>query len=231
MKYNIKTIIDKIEYLADDVIEITFKILGEKLDFKAGQYIEVEISKEPLIVRAYSVLRYDRDNNKLSIAVKRVPNGKGTTIMFNDFKVGMDINISKPQGEELIVDKNKDNLLLVATGIGVTPIFCIINDLVKSNYKGKATFVYGVRREKELYYFNELKSLVSKNNVSIDIIPVISNQDDYSGHKGYVTDIIKHINIHSMKIYLCGSKVVENSLKELLHSKKFNLKNFFSESA
>ena len=52
MKYNIKTIIDKIEYLADDVIEITFKILGEKLDFKAGQYIEVEISKDPQIVRA-----------------------------------------------------------------------------------------------------------------------------------------------------------------------------------
>lgn len=66
---------------------------------------------------------------------------------------------------------------------------------------------------------------------NINIIPVISNQDNYNGHKGYVTDIIKNINLHRKNIYLCGSKVVENSLKELLDSKKFNLKNFFSESA
>lgn len=151
--------------------------------------------------------------------------------MFNNFKIGMNINISKPQGKNLIVDKNKENLLLVATGIGITPIFCIINDLVKSNYKGKATVVYGVRQENELFYFNELKSLVSNNNINMDIIPVISNQDDYNGHKGYVTDIIKNINLHTMNIYLCGSKIVESSLKELLSYKKFNLKNFFSESA
>lgn len=231
MAHNIKTKIDKIEYLADDVIEITFKILNKKLDFKAGQYIEVEISKEPLVIRAYSVLRYKEEINKLSIAVKKVPNGQGTTIMFNDFKIGMDINISEPKGEELVVDKNEKELLLVATGIGVTPIFCIINDLIKSNYKGQATFVYGVRQEKELFYFHELKSLINKHNSNINIIPVISNQDDYKGYKGYVTDIIKNINMHKMKIYLCGSRVVENSLKELLHSKKFNLKNFFSESA
>lgn len=231
MRHNIKTIIDNIEYLADDVIEITFKILNKKLDFKAGQYIEVEISKSPLVIRAYSVLRYNEDDDKLSIAVKKVPNGKGTAIMFNDFKVGMNINISEPKGEDLIVDKSKDELLLVATGIGVTPIFCIINDLVKSGYKGEATFVYGVKQEKELFYFNELKNLISKNKANINIIPVISNQDNYNGHKGYVTDIIKNINLHRKNVYLCGSKVVENSLKELLDSKKFNLKNFFSESA
>lgn len=231
MKHNIKTTIANLEYLAEDVIEITFKLENNKFNFIAGQYIEVEISKEPLIIRAYSVLRYNEDTNEVSIAVKKVPNGAGTTIMFNDFKVGMNINISEPKGGDLIVDKNKEDLLLVATGIGVTPMFCIINDLVKSNYKGKATFVYGVRQEKELFYFNELKNLVNNHNINLDIIPIVSNQEDYSGHKGYVTDIIRNINLQSKNIYLCGSKIVENSLKELLSEKKFNLKNFFSESA
>lgn len=228
---NIKTTISNINYLAEDVIEITFDIEGEKLDFTPGQYINVEISKEPLVVRAYSVLRYDLDLNKISIAVKKVPNGKGTTIMFNDFKVGMKINISEPKGEVLVVDKNKSELLLVATGIGITPIFCIIQDLVKSRYKGNATFVYGVKQEKELFYFNELKRLVKNNNFNIDMVPIISNQDDYNGHKGYVTDIIKNFSLHKKNVYLCGSKIVEDSLKDLLIKKGFDLKNFFSESA
>lgn len=231
MKQKIKTVIDRIEYLSDDVVELTFKIINKKIDFNAGQYIDLEISKNPSVIRSYSVLRYDSETNKLSIAVKRVANGQGTSIIFNDFKVGMEIFISEPKGEALVVDKNKNDILLVATGIGVTPIFCIINDLIKSNYKGKATFVYGAREEKELFYFNELKGLINKNGINIDLIPVVSNQEDYRGHKGYVTDIIKNFNLQNTKVYLCGSKIVEKALKDLLIAKNFNVKNFFSESA
>lgn len=227
----INTTIDNIEYLSKDVVEITFKINGERLNFKPGQYIDIEISKEPLVIRAYSVLRYDDIENKLSVGIKRVPNGEGTSIIFNKFKIGMSIDISEPKGESLVVDKNKSEIILVATGIGITPIFCITQDLIKSKYKGNATLIYGVKQEKELFYFNELKSLVKQSGLNINIVPIISNQDDYEGHKGYVTDVIKNINLQKKSIYLCGSKIVESSLRELLIQKGFNLKNFFSESA
>ena len=227
----IQTTIVDIKYPADDIMEITFKINGKRIYFTPGQFIDVEISKEENVIRAYSVLRYNIDKNEISIAVKKVPNGIGTTIMFNSFRVGMSINISSAKGKDLIIDKNSEELLLVATGIGVTPIYCILEDLIKSNFKGKATFVYGIRHEKELYYFNELKKILANRHLNIDMIPVVSDQDSYHGHKGYVTDIIKDMNLNAKKIYLCSSKIVENALTELLVKKNFDLKQFFCESA
>lgn len=227
----IQTTIVNIKYPADDIMEITFKINGKRIYFTPGQFIDVEISEKENVVRAYSVLRYDIDKNEISIAVKKVPNGLGTTIIFNKFKVGMNINISNAKGKDLIVDKDSEELLLVATGIGITPIYCVLEDLIKSKFKGKTTFVYGIRHEKELHYFNEIKNLLTNKNLNIDMIPVVSNQESYKGHKGYVTDIIKDMNLNSKKIYLCSSKIVENALIELLTKKNFDLKKFFCESA
>lgn len=230
-KRDFKSVISNMVFLANDVVEITFKITEEdRMCFTPGQFILVKISNSPMIMRAYSVLKYNLDTNEISVAVKRVEGGQGTNIIFNDFKIGMNIDLMGPMGNDLIVDKNNDDILLVATGIGITPIMCILEDLVSSNYTGQITFLYGARTSSELFYKEDIEKLISSNH-NVKFIPVLSRDNIEGIYKGYVTDAINDINLDNKHIYMCCSRNVAASFKEKLVTKGFDLANFHCESA
>lgn len=230
-KRDFKTQISKINYLSEDVMEITFKIVeSDRMCFTPGQFILIKISSEPMIMRAYSVLDYNLKTNELSVAIKKVEGGKGTSIIFDTFKVGMEIDIMGPMGKDLIVDKNEKDLVLVATGIGITPILCILKDLVKSNYDGKVTFLYGARTQSELFYLEDIKN-IEKENDNVEFISVLSREERENTFKGYVTDVIKDIDLTNKHIYMCCSRNVAKSFKDTLIEKEFDLSKFSCESA
>lgn len=230
-KRDFKTQISKINYLSEDVMEITFKIVeSDRMCFTPGQFILIKISSEPMIMRAYSVLDYNLKTNELSLAIKKIEGGKGTSIIFDTFKVGMEVDIMGPMGKDLIVDKNEKDLLLVATGIGITPILCILKDLVKSNYDGKVTLLYGARTQAELFYLEDIKN-IEKENDNIEFISVLSREILEGSYAGYVTDVIKNMDLDKKHIYMCCSRAVASSFKEVLELKGFDLSKFSCESA
>ena len=231
MNNNFKTIISNLKYLSKDVLEITFKITNEeKMCFTPGQFIIVKIDSANSIMRAYSVLKYDYDKNEITIAVKKVEGGKGTSIIFNSFELGQEIEIMGAMGDKLIVDKSKKDLVLVATGIGITPIICILNDLVESNYDGNVEFLYGARTKDELFYINEITK-ASLSNLNINFKAVLSREVTEFSYKGYVTDILKDMDLNNKHIYMCSSRAVASSVKSVLEDKGFDLSSFSCESA
>lgn len=225
------TIIKNLIFLSSDVVEVTFKIEdNQKMDFTPGQFILVDVSVEENIKRAYSVLEYNRETNEIKIAVKKVENGKATTIIFNDFNIGQNVKITGALGNELIVDSFDDDIILVATGIGITPILCILNYLVNSNFKRNIKFLYGARTLDELFYKSDIEDVISKND-NIEFIPVLSRENVEGIKNGYVTDVIKSLDLKDKKIYMCSSRSVASSFKNTLIELCFNLDNFNCESA
>lgn len=227
--YNTK--ISGLKFLTKDVVEITFKLKdGQKMNFIPGQFVIVEVQSQPNVSRAYSVLDYNLETNEVKIAVRKVEGGQATTIIFNEFRIDREVKLMGALGGELIVDKNNKELVLVATGIGITPILCILKDLVDSNYDGKIEFIHGARTVSELFYMNEIKELVASND-NIEYIPILSKDVVDDMRFGYVTDIAKDMELSNKHIYMCSSPIVAKSFKELLIEKEFDLSSFSCESA
>lgn len=110
-KKEFETIISKINYLSEGVMEITFKIINsDRMCFSPGQFIIIKISNEPMIMRTYSVLNYNIETNEISVAIKKVEGGQGTSIIFENFKVGMKVDIMGAMGKDLIVNKDEKKL-------------------------------------------------------------------------------------------------------------------------
>lgn len=223
--------ISNINMLTKDVMEITFKLPNDdKMNFTPGQFIIVEVASQPNISRAYSVLNYDLESNELKIAVRKVENGEATSIIFNEFKIGREVKLTGAMGQELVIDKSNKELVLVAVGIGITPILCILKDLVKSDYDGQIEFIHGARVLTDLFYIDEIKEIISKNK-NIRYMPILSKDAIDNIPSGYVTDIIKDINLTNKHIYMCSSPVVAKSFKEVLINENFDLSKFKCESA
>ena len=228
----LKAIVMKITDLTDDVKEFTFKLdEPPRISFQPGQFILVKIQEVPKMYRAYSVAWYDETESLLKVAVKKAPNGYGTEIMFNEISVGDNIELEGPLGAELIVDKDAEKLVFVAGGIGITPFLPMVEDLTAGEgKKPEVTLIYGANKTDELVYDEYFRETAAKNS-NFSYIPVVAFDDSWKGAKGFVTDVMKDMELADKKIYMCGPPPMVKAVNRLLDEKGVNRNNVFAETA
>lgn len=231
-RVKIKAKLDNIIKLKEDTTEYTFKLLEPiSINYKPGQFILVKIQDNPEMFRAYSISSYDDINNKVSVTIKRVKDGYGTDIISKDFKKGDLIELEGPMGNELVVDKKEEKVLLVAGGIGITPFVPIINDLLQESGNIKEfKLIYGVNNENEFLYENIFSDYENKSN-KFEFIKVVAFDENWKGKKGFVTDVMKDMDLDNYKIYMCGPKPMINATLDMLHEANIDNKKVSYESA
>ena len=181
--------------------------------------------------RAYSIASYNEDGSRLTIAVKKMKDGYGTDIIFNNFREGDPIELQGPMGHELMIDRSVDKVVLVAGGIGITPFVAIVNDLVRNNKHIKDfKLIYGANYEHEFLYDEEFSRLKAESD-KFDYIRVAAFDENWKGKKGFVTDVMKDMDLDGYKIYMCGPKPMTNASIKTLKHLNVSEEDIFYESA
>lgn len=231
-RQKIKAKIIKIINIKNDVKEINFQFIDPKnVDYKAGQFILVKIQEEPKMYRAYSISSYNEDGTGLSVTVKKDPKGYGTDIIFKKFNEGDTIELEGPMGAELIVDNTAEKIVFVAGGIGITPFVPMVQDILKNNIVVKdVKLIYGVNKENEFMYDDYFNNL-AKENDRFEYKKIAAFDDNWKGQKGFVTDILKEMELGEYKVYMCGPKPMINPTVKQLNKQGVLNENIYYESA
>ena len=212
-------ITDNIE-VAEKYYLIALAPLDEILKPNPGNFFMLSIDNDydPLLKRPFSVHRFV--DGTLQILYRVV--GKGTALLSNK-KPGDVIEVIGPLGNQFPVPKNTENIILVAGGLGIAPIFALAEKISSpdpSLKKRRAALhlFYGARTKGELLCINELST--------IGIDPVISTDDGSMGHKGTIVNVLKRHLTHdpSLKthhsLFACGPEPMLKSLSEIAEKKK-----------
>lgn len=220
-----------IKDLNENIKEYTFSFVSpKKVDYKAGQFILVKIQDDPIAYRSYSISSYNEDSNHLSVIIKKVEKGYGTEIIFNKFKIGDMVELEGPMGDELVLDKSADKILFIANGIGITPFIGLAKDALLNNSSIKEVkLLDGQKYENEFLYHNYFQSL-SDEHEKFEYIPTVSRDNSSSVKKGYVTDVLKDIDVADYKVYMCGSKNMIQDSYNILLEKGVKIEDIFYES-
>lgn len=100
---------------------------GEHLPpFSAGAHIDVHLGDG--LVRQYSLCNDPAETHRYLIAVLRDPNSRGGSVAMHALEAGQTIRISDPKNHFPLAHDAKHSLLL-AGGIGITPILCMAERL------------------------------------------------------------------------------------------------------
>ena len=119
----------KIEDVARDTKIFTFqRVDGGKLPaYKPGAHIDLHLPNGML--RQFSLTVPVSDPDGYTVGVKRDENSRGgSRYIIEQMKVGDLIKISAPRNNFPLVE-NADHVVLVAGGIGITPIWCMAQEL------------------------------------------------------------------------------------------------------
>lgn len=97
--------------------------------FSAGSHVDLHIG--PNLVRQYSLCNDPTENHRYVIAVLRDPHSRGGSIAVHDtINVGDTLHISEPKNHFPLAQAGA--YLLLAGGIGVTPILCMAERLART---------------------------------------------------------------------------------------------------
>lgn len=149
--------------LTASVREFRFDI-GRVLKFSPGAHLDLlaappEAPFDPANVRSYSLVEVDA-NGLVTIAVKAVQNSRGGSRYMWSLRPGDSLSVTLPSNAFELSRRDVPRVLLAA-GIGVTPLVSMANALVE---KGAAvSMLYIARTPQELAYESDLRGLLGKD--------------------------------------------------------------------
>lgn len=217
MSRSFKAIVKENRKLTDKHFLLTLQPSGRVQKPKPGNFymLSVNMGLDPLLKRPLSVHRIA--GNKLQFMYRVA--GKGTNILCEK-KPGESLDILGPLGNVFPVKKNPKNIILVAGGIGIAPIFSLAEKLSGAS----PVLFYGARTKNDVFCRKELKS--------IGIKPVITTDDGSLGDKGnIIKSLKKYFSEHSLEaadhtLYACGPGPMLKALSAF--TSKNNIKSYFA---
>ncbi|MCC8932757.1 PDR/VanB family oxidoreductase [Rhizobium sp. 'Codium 1'] len=146
----------QIETPAEDVRAVTFAVEGLRSAFDPGSHtnIKVVIRGEPAI-RTYTVL--PSAPGTLKIAVKLHPNSRGGSAFVWAMAIGDQTEMTEPENR-FELSWRASRYLLIAGGIGITPIYGMAKALVGRGQSVR--LIYGAKSRGQMAFADELGELL-----------------------------------------------------------------------
>jgi len=206
---------------------------GELPGYEAGQYVTVRIEhpQTPTTPRNYSLS--DRpDAGHYRISVKResapsttVPNGLISNYLHDVVQVGDRLQLGPPCGEFTVAPQvaAERPIVLLAGGIGVTPLLAMAKELVRSGVSSPIYFLQAARNSRVHAFREELSGLSqSAANVTTHIIYDDPLAEDVASAKCDSTGVIDLTFLREWapydqaSFYFCGPKPFMQSVYGML---------------
>lgn len=169
----------KIEHPATDAVTIHFDTNGQAFDYLPGQYVNVYIPiNGKMEQRSYSLSSSPYLNEAPAITVKRVEGGLVSNYLADHAHEIKEWEIEGPLGifTADVPGFEKEQVLLVGGGSGITPLFSIAKSLLHRS-AAKVGIVYASRMQENTLFFEELVSLETAFPERLQVYYAFSRHD------------------------------------------------------
>ena len=198
-------VVDKVVPEAGDVtsVYISGKNMGA-FQAEAGQFIIVRFLAKGFRWEAHPFsLSRPPDGHLLRLSIKRL----GVfTRRIPELKPGTPVLIDGPYGVFTAKTCAADRtLLLIAGGIGITPIRSIAEDVVKK--RRDVQLLYANRNSATMVFKKELDELADQSGGRLTLIPIMSDEPAWPGEKGRIDQsLLARLvpDLLSRDVFLCG---------------------------
>jgi ferredoxin-NADP reductase len=121
--------------------------------YKPGAHIDLHLPNG--LVRQFSLIVPDSNHESYVVGVKRDENSRGgSRYIIDEMRVGDEIKISAPRNTFPLVE-DAEHVTLFAGGIGITPIWCMVQELAARKRSWK--LYYACRSRADMAFLEALK--------------------------------------------------------------------------
>lgn len=199
-----------------------------------------DLHKLPALAGQFFVWRFPGHNHwwlANPFSMSAAPNGRSlrltakavgkTSAGLRNLKVGTRVFMEGPYGAFTSLHRTRPNVLLIAGGVGVTPV----RSLLEERTPGDFVVLYRVRDESEAVLLNELRHFIQARNGRLHLLTGRTGQ----GARPFDPEALRRLvpDLTDRDIYVCGppamTEAVLTSLRALkvpnqqVHAEKFSM--------
>jgi Na+-transporting NADH:ubiquinone oxidoreductase subunit F len=230
-------------YIQIDVpkIDVDFRTMEVESEYREDwdklKMWDLKMKNPEPIYRAYSMANHPAEGNivKLNIRIATPPwdRAKNQFMAVNpgicssyifSRKPGDKVMVSGPYGEFHIKKTNRE-MMFIGGGAGMAPLRSMIFDQFLTKHTDrKASYWYGARSLREVFYDDELRAIEKKNpNFKFNLaLSEPMKEDNWTGYTGFIHQIAldnylsKHPEPEDIEYYLCGPPMMNTAVLKML---------------
>ena len=203
----------------------TFRLMDANLGpfpfvFLPGQYATItsEIDGQK-VRRSYTISSSPTQRDYVELTVKREDYGLESRHLHDHAKTGDLLEITAPSGKFFFTGAEAKGIVLIAGGVGITPMMSVLRDLTDRSYEHKIHLICAANTPQDLIFREEIAYLARRHS-NVTIASIVSKaDDDWTGPVGFITPdfIVKCApDIAERRIHLCGPPPMMDAVKYAL---------------
>lgn len=205
------------EFMADNVVRLRLRLpAGQRLQFLAGQYIDVLLSGGKR--RAFSIASCPSLESEIELHIRHVEGGDFTGHVFDELKERDILRLEGPQGNFFVRnDQPERPMIMMGGGTGFAPLKSMLENLLEQGDRRPIHLYWGARTAQELY-LDELPKKWAQDHAHIHYKKAISEPGsdlEAGGFAGFVHEavIANHEDLSEFDVYMSGPPAMIEAAK------------------
>jgi ferredoxin-NADP reductase len=206
---------------------LTFRLAdpaGDRLpfDFLPGQFLQVEVEPDPgkPVRRSYTIASSPTQRAFVELTIKREEQGAVSRHLHDEIAAGDLLKVTGPFGAFTFTGTDADSIVLIAGGVGITPMMSVLRYLTDTAWAGEIYFLYGARSTEEFVFREEFERL-ERRFPNLHVIATMQRSPGtvWLGLEGpFTKEILSGAvpEIAKRRIHLCGPPGMMTAMKKHL---------------
>ena len=187
--------------------------------FLPGQFVTVTTGHGlDAVQRCYTIASSPSERAYCEITVKR--EGAASALLHDHLVPGSKLSVSGPMGRFIFDGEGADEIVMIAGGVGITPLMSKICSLAACKWAGRIDLIYSVKTRRDIIFKKELAELQRLFPALNMHVTVTSEDKEWSGARGRISEEwVRSIvpDIVGRRVHLCGPTPMAASVQQILH--------------
>lgn len=179
----------QVDQVSRDVKAVQLRLpAGKKVEFAAGQYLEVILDSETRA--AFSIASAPREDRVLELHIRSTQDSDSYPLLRPKLKTGELLRLCLPMGNTTLLRlQQASTLILIAASTGYSQIKAMLEALVAADDTRPVHVYWGARLVEDLYQHDAMLAMAQRYE-QIHYTPVVSDQPEWPGRKGLVSHAV-----------------------------------------
>ena len=204
----------------------TFRLMdpqGGELPFRylPGQFLTVTVAPNgAALKRSYTIASAPAQREFCEITLKREDQGAVSRFLHDRVTEGDTLQVTAPSGKFTFTGVEATSVVLIAGGVGITPMMSAVRYLTARSWPGDIFLIYAVRDDAEVIFREELEYLRRRHtNLHVTLVAEHPQSAGWPHATGRITrELLQSAitDLQARRIHLCGPPAMMDAMKALL---------------
>ena len=217
----------RVESVVEETPEVrTFRLVspdGGNLPFDhlPGQYLILTLRiGGKRVTRTYTIASSPTRPACCELTIKREEHGLASGHLHDNVRAGDLLNVTAPAGRFTFDGSHSPGVVLIAAGVGITPLMSILRSLADRDWKGEIHFLYGARTPQDIIFRRELEDLQRRlPNLHLVVTLTRAGEGEWTGRRGRIDgDLLRQAvpDLATLPVFICGPSAMMEPTTRLL---------------